>query len=77
MSYKFEKAYEVNGLPVYKFDGPGLGSYARMQLLNNEIQAESIARMLAKAFEAGRQAKASEIRNVLGVHGTPWGVKLG
>lgn len=71
MNYKAKKLageYE-NGAELYEFRGPGLGycgTYPTEMLHGGELQAGAIARMLAKAFEAGRQAKAEEILSVLG-----------
>ena len=59
-----------------KFIGPGLSRYESARALD-EHNAEAICRMLSKAFEAGKKAKAEELRAVLGVHDTPWGVKVG
>ncbi len=52
---------------LYTFKGPGLPRYSAHAVVWREYDAETIARLLAHAFEAGREAKAAEIRAALGV----------
>lgn len=69
--YKYDNSYSRN-----RFVGPGLSAYETSRGVDDHDR-ESICRMLARAFEAGRKAQAKEIRDALGVHDTPWGVKVG
>ena len=62
---------------VYGFKGPGLSRYASVVVVWREHDAETVARLLALAFEAGKCHQKEEIRAALGIHNTPWGVKVG
>lgn len=57
--------------PYYELRGPGLGYYGSHigvhLTVHPEAEAERLASLLAKAFQAGRQAKAREIRLALNV----------
>lgn len=50
-----------------EFEGPGLGYYSVGVLVPADVGAEAICRLLARAHQAGREAKAAEIRNALNV----------
>ena len=50
------------------FEGPGLGRYASSVHVMCQHEGDTIARMLARAYEAGRRARAKEIREALGIH---------
>ena len=47
--------------------GPGISQYAPGIQVGSEKAAEDICRLLVKAFEAGREDKAKEIRQCLRV----------
>lgn len=75
MSYEAKKRCDgyADGSELWEFRGPGLnycGTYPSEMLRGEhaELQAESIVRMLAKAFEAGRRNAKAEIREALGIH---------
>lgn len=51
-----------------EFTGPGMPRYGNRVVVAWEGQAETVCRMLARAFAAGQEAKAAEIRNALGAH---------
>lgn len=51
----------------HEFHGPGLPRHANGLHLVRDCESETVSRLLAAAFEAGRKAKASEILSVLGI----------
>jgi hypothetical protein len=72
-SYDYELEWERDGDACYRFTGPGLPKYANHVMISGdtaegrESYASRIAMFLRAAFEAGRQDKAREIREVLGM----------
>lgn len=65
----------VDDTELYEFQGPGLNYHGiyPSELVRDGMQAEAIARMLVKAYNAGREAKEAQIREVLGIRHSPWG----
>lgn len=81
-NYKAIKKHRVDRGQVYEFSGPGLSYYGTLPFMildpdSAEHDADMIVRQLQKAYDAGRASKMAEIRRALGVHDTPWGVKVG
>lgn len=71
--YRFEITRTALG-EAFEFRGPGLGyygTYLSVHLVQGKHEADTIVHLLQKAYEAGRQAKAEELRTVLGVHKDP------
>lgn len=75
-SYLHTKKFEhPDGGDVYALTGPGMPQHANEVVVWREHDAETIARLLSLAFRAGQLAKEREVRNVLGLQDTPWGLK--
>lgn len=51
----------------FRFAGPGLGQYEATHSSLSEAQRDAICHMLARAYNAGKEAKAHELRDALGV----------
>ncbi len=56
------------GTSVVRFEGPGLSRYEANFTLTDP-QRDRLSAMLARAYDAGKHAKAAEVRNVLGAKG--------
>lgn len=65
--YRFSETETAIG-PKHEFHGPGLGYHGCPPGLHlvKSYEAEAVVRMLAQAYEAGRRAKAAELRRSLG-----------
>lgn len=67
--------YSVKTAPIGElglradYTGPGMPRYANTVCVSRECDAEALARLLAHAYEAGRRAKAEEVRVALGLYG--------
>lgn len=73
--YTVKKNTYDDGSVDHEVSGPGLVSYGTFKS-RDKAECERITWLLDAAFEAGRMARAGEIRDALGIHVTPWGVKI-
>ena len=64
--YTMSAEDDGTGEKEYLFRGPGMPNYAN-RVVASEFVAKRVQNLLTLAFEAGRKAKAKEIRSVLGV----------
>lgn len=58
---------------VYEFNGPGMpphGNHVWLEPEHAEHASENVARLLSRAFEAGKDAAREEIRSALGIYDT-------
>jgi hypothetical protein len=70
VNYNAKLRHVYDGNSVVEFFGDGLPKHANSVWVPGEYESQSveqIVRFLHMAYEAGRQAKAKEIREVLGV----------
>lgn len=65
--YSFKCENHTDDKQLAQFEGPGLPPYGREAVVWRCYDAQSIARMLSCAYEAGQRAKEAEIRKALGV----------
>jgi hypothetical protein len=75
--YKYKQGDSALG-ELFTFEGPGMRMYGSEIHLNvhGDDEASRICRMLTFAFEAGKNERSKEFRNLLNIHTTPWGVEI-